>query len=236
MNTLINYPLPDWIAYAFLMVIFIPSIMIAFLAKKGLNNSNTIFYKTLAFFAIYFTYVTIACNLGLFNRVFLPPLVLLYCTFPLALFLFTVVINLKMYKQFLENIKLENLVNIHIFRLIGVFFLLLAFYDSLPKFFAIIAGMGDMITAITSIFVAKFIREQKPYAKKLTLIWNSFGFLDILFTAVTAILLTKLSIDKGTMGVDTLARFPFCFIPAFAPPIIIFLHVSIFKKIKKTFG
>ena len=130
MNTLINYPLPDWIAYAFLMVIFIPSIMIAFLAKKGLNNSNTIFYKTLAFFAIYFTYVTITCNLGLFNRVFLPPLVLLYCTFPLALFLFTVVINLKIYKQFLDNIKLENLVSIHIFRLIGVFFLLLAFYRS----------------------------------------------------------------------------------------------------------
>ena len=236
MNTLINYPLPDWIAYAFLMVIFIPSIMIAFLAKKGLNSSNTIFYKILAFFAIYFIYVTIACNLGLFNRVFLPPLVLLYCTFPLALFLFTVIINLKIYKQFLDNIQLENLVSIHIFRLIGVFFLLLAFYDSLPKFFAIIAGMGDMITAITSIFVAKSIREQKPYAKKLTLIWNSFGFLDILFTAVTAIILTKLSIDKGIMGVDTLARFPFCFIPAFAPPIIIFLHVSIFKKIKKTFG
>lgn len=236
MNSLINYPVPSWIAIAFLLVIFIPSIMIAFLAQKGLDNSKKALYGVLLFFGFYFTYVTIASLNGLFNLVFLPPLVLLYCTFPLAIFLFTVVINSKIYKQFLANIKLEYLVSVHIFRLIGVFFLLLAFHDALPKFFAIIAGLGDIITAITSFFVAKAIQQHKPYAKKLTLFWNTFGFLDILFTAITALLLTKLSIDNGTMGVDTLARFPFCFIPAFAPPTIIFLHVTILKKIKKTFA
>jgi hypothetical protein len=235
MNTLINYPVPSWIAIAFLSVIFIPTFMLAVLAKKGLYNSNKVFYVVLLFFGLYFSYVTVACLNGLFNKPFLPPLVLLCCTFPLALFLFTVIINLKIFKEFLENIKLENLVSIHIFRLVGVFFLLLAFHNSLPKFFAIIAGLGDIITAITSIFVAKAIIQNKAYAKNLTLIWNTFGFLDIAFTAVTAILLTKLSIDKGIMGVDTLAQFPYCFIPAFAPPIIIFLHVAIFSKIKKTF-
>ena len=230
MKTLLNYPLPDWISIAFLMVIFIPSIMIAFLAKKGLKNSNRVFYRVVAFFATYFIYVTVASLNGLFDKVFLPPLVLLFCTFPLAIFLFTVVINLKIFKQFLENIALEDLVGVHIFRLIGVFFLLIAYQDALPKFFAIIAGSGDIITAITSIFVVKAIREKQKNAKTITLIWNCFGMLDIMFTAITAIILTKLSIDNGSMGVDALAKFPFCFIPAFAPPIIIFLHVSIFKK------
>ena len=230
MKTLLNYPLPDWISIAFLMVIFIPSIMIAFLAKKGLKNSNRVFYRVVAFFATYFIYVTVASLNGLFDKVFLPPLVLLFCTFPLAIFLFTVVINLKIFKQFLENIALEDLVAVHIFRLIGVFFLLIAYHDALPKFFAIIAGSGDIITAITSIFVVKAIREKQKNAKTITLIWNCFGMLDIMFTAITAIILTKLSIDNGSMGVDALAKFPFCFIPAFAPPIIIFLHVSIFKK------
>jgi len=235
MDTITNYPVPNWIKIAFLIVIFIPSIMIAFLAKKGLNNKSKILYVVLAFFGLYFSYITIACFNGLFNKVFLPPLVLLYCTFPLTLFLFTIVINLKVFKQFLESIPLESLVKIHIFRLIGIFFLLLAFHNALPKFFAIVAGLGDIITAITSIFVAKAIYQKQSYAKKLTLIWNIFGFLDIAFTAITAISLTKLSIDNGTMGVDTLATFPYCFIPAFAPPTIIFLHVVIFKKIKKTF-
>ena len=236
MNTLINYPLPDWIAAAFLSVIFIPSIMIAFLAKKGLGNSNKALFAVLAFFGLYFTYVSVASLNGLLDGVFLPPLVLLYCTLPLALFLIIVVLNLEIFKQFLNNIPLENLVSVHIFRLIGVFFLLLAFHNTLPKFFAIVAGLGDMITAVTSIFVAKAIAQQKPYAKKLTIFWNCFGLLDILFTAIFANVLTKLSIDTGSMGVDTLARFPFCFIPAFAPPVIIFLHILIFKKIKKTFA
>jgi hypothetical protein len=236
MNTIINYPLPGWIAIAFLCVIFIPSIMIAQLVAKTMGQGKKPFYIVIGFFTLYFLYVSISSMMGLFDPVFLPPVILLYCTFPFAIFLFTVVIKLKAYRIFLQRVAIENLVSIHIFRLIGIFFLLLAFHDALPKFFAIIAGLGDMITAVTSIFVAQAIRQKKPYAKRLTLAWNIFGFTDILFTAVTAILLTKLSIDKGTMGVDTLARFPFCYIPAFAPPVIIFLHVAIFKKIRQIFS
>jgi hypothetical protein len=236
MNTLALYPLPVWITIAFLAVIFIPSFMIASLVSEGLPNHKKSFYVVLIFFALYFVYVSIASLNGWFNRVFLPPMVLLYCTFPLAIFLFTVVINMKVYQQFLENIALHRLVQVHVFRLIGVFFLFLSFHSALPKFFAIIAGLGDITTAITSIFVAKAIKNKHPNAKQITIIWNIFGLVDILFTAITAILLTKFSIDTGSMGVDTLARFPFCFIPAFAPPVIIFLHVTIFKKIKKTFS
>jgi hypothetical protein len=167
----------------------------------------------------------------LFNGVFLPPLVLLYATFPLAFFLFGVIIHLPIYKTLLQHANLQDLVRVHIFRLLGVFFLILAFHDALPTFFAIVAGLGDMITAVSSIFVAKAIENKKPYAQKLTYIWNAFGLMDIIFTAIMANVLTKISIDTHAMGVDTLAMFPFCLIPAFAPPTIIFLHVSIYKKI-----
>jgi drug/metabolite transporter superfamily protein YnfA len=109
---------------------------------------------------------------------------------------------------------------------------LLALYDALPKPFAFIAGFGDMLTAIGSIFVVKAIQHKKSYAKKLARIWNVFGTIDILFTAIAANVLTKISIDTGAMGVDTLAVFPFCIIPTFAPPTILFLHWAIFKKIK----
>jgi hypothetical protein len=231
MNTLIHYPLPAWIAWVFLSVIFIPALMLAGLAKEAFRNSNRAFAIVLAFFALYFAYVAGASYAGRFDKVFLPPMVLLYCTFPLATFVFAFVINLGIYRQFVANVRLERLVGIHLFRLIGVFFIILAFHDALPKFFAIIAGLGDMITAISSVWVAQAIRQQKPYARPLTLAWNVFGALDIVFTAVTAIVLTKLSINNGTMGVDTLARFPFCFIPAFAPPTILFLHFSVFRKL-----
>jgi hypothetical protein len=110
---------------------------------------------------------------------------------------------------------------------------ILALYNTLPKPFGLIAGIGDMLTALSSVFVAGAIKRNKPYAPKLTYIWNIFGTVDILFTAIAANVLTKLSIDTSVMGVDTLARFPFCIIPAFAPPTILFLHWSIFIKLKK---
>ncbi len=235
---MIQYPLPQWISILFLIAIPTPIFMVAFLARKGSPEAkkNSIFYAILGFFVLYFTYVGIGSLSGLFNKVLFPPIILLFTTFPLAMFLFGFVINLPIYKTILQNLTLENLVRVHIFRLIGVFFLLLTFHETLPRFFALVAGLGDMITAITSIFVANAIKNQRPYARKLTYVWNTFGFVDILFTAVSSLVLTKLSIDSGSMGVDVLAQFPFCFIPAFAPPVIIFLHVAVYKKLKKSFA
>jgi hypothetical protein len=233
MTPLAQYFVPAWVAYCFLAVIFAPAIMVARVAREGapVVRRQSVFYTIVGFFALYFGYVAFAGLSGWFNRVFLPPIVLLYCTVPLATFLFTVVINLGVCKTILGNLKLESLIKVHVFRFIGVFFVILAYHEALPKFFALIAGFGDMLTAATSILVARAVASQQPYAKRMALIWNTFGLADIVFTAVTAIVLTKISIDTGSMGVDTLAQFPFCFIPAFAPPTIIFLHVAIFKKI-----
>jgi hypothetical protein len=233
---MINYNYPQWIATSFLIAFPFAILLIAFLVRKSapFTNANRLFYTVLGFYFVYLTYITVCSFNGLFDKVFLPPMVLLYGTFPLALFLFTVIINLKTYKTVLDKAYLEDLVRVHIFRLLGVFFLLLAFHDALPKPFALIAGLGDMITAITSIFVAKAIENKASYAKKLTYIWNTFGMVDIIITAILANILTKISIDTGAMGVDTLAKIPFCFIPAFAPPTIIFLHYSIYKKLSAT--
>lgn len=230
--------IPQWVSLSFLIVIPIPVILIALAARKGAprERKNVFFYTVLVFYFSYFTYVTIGSFNGLFDKIFFPPIILLYTTFPLMIFLFTVVIRSTFYKTLFENIALEDLVKIHIFRLIGVFFLLLAYHETLPKFFAIVAGLGDMITAITSIFMANVIKANKPYAKKLAYFWNSFGLIDILFTAISSLVLTKISIDTGAMGVETLAKFPFCYIPAFAPPTIVFLHIAIYSKLKKIYS
>lgn len=230
-----EFLIPIWVSILFLIAIPIPIILIARLARKGTSSStkNTVFYGILGFFAFYFSYVAYGSLNGLFEKVSLPPIILQYTTLPLALLLFGVVFNLSIYHKILQNTKIEDLVSLHIFRLIGVFFVILAHYETLPKYFALIAGFGDMISAISSIFVANAIRQNRQYARNLTYIWNTFGLIDILFTAISAFVLTKISIDTGALGVDTLATFPFCFIPAFAPPTIIFFHISIYKKLKK---
>lgn len=234
MNTLTQYATPQWISVAFLLAIPLPFILISLFVRSEAKKiaRHQAFLLTVSFFVLYLIYIGIASFGGWFNAVSLPPRVLLLTTFPYAFLLFVVVTNTQTYKNIVANASLTALVRLHIFRLIGVFFVLLALHDALPKGFALIAGFGDMITAASSIWVARAIESKKAYAKKLTYAWNVFGTVDIMFTAIAANVLTKISMDTGAMGVDTLAQFPFCIIPAFAPPTILFLHWTIFKKIQ----
>lgn len=234
MNSLTNYFVPQWISIAFLIVIPLPFILVALFVKKETKKTPQAkaYPIVISFFILYFIYIAFASYIGWFNQVFFPPKVLLFTTFPFGFLLFIVVSKTKVFNTILENTTLESLVKLHIFRLIGVFFILLAIHNALPKPFAFIAGIGDMLTALSSIFIVKAIQNKKSYAKKLTFYWNIFGTVDILFTAIAANVLTKISIDTGAMGVDSLAVFPFCVIPAFAPPMILFLHWATFKKLK----
>ncbi|MFN0049711.1 MAG: hypothetical protein ACKVOU_11365 [Cytophagales bacterium] len=235
METLAQHFVPQWISIFFLLAIPLPFILITLFVRKATINSKnpSIWLYLSGFWVLFVGYIAFASFNGWFDIVSLPPRVLLFTTFPYALLLFGIVLNSNVYKTIVNHVKVEDLVQLHIFRLIGIFFVLLAFHDALPRSFALIAGFGDIITAITSIFVVKAIQNKKPYAKMCTLIWNIFGTVDILFTAIAANVITKISIDTGVMGVDSLAKFPFCIIPAFAPPTILFLHWAIFQKLKK---
>lgn len=217
----------------FLLAFMFPVFMVARLAKKGKIKNG--FWMVLGFYIPYLAIVAFASFNGFFDNVMLPPKIVITTTLPLAIFV-TIIYNTKTCKQANAFLSLESLVKIHIFRLIGGTFIILLVYDLLPPLFAIFAGIGDLITAISSVFVAKAIRNKKTYAIKLTYIWNTFGLVDILITSAMAIIFTKISIDNGVQGVEFLAEFPFCFIPAFAPPTIIFLHLLVYRKlsIKKT--
>jgi hypothetical protein len=232
---MITYNLPQWMTLSFLVVIPIPFILIPFLAKKGapIATANRTFWTVLLCLAAYFAYIIFASQAGLFSKVSFPPMVLLLTTFLYAALLFGVVMNLTVFKNHLAQISLTDLVRVHIFRFIGVFFILIALHDALPKWFAFIAGLGDVITAISSIFVANALENKAKNAQKWAFAWNIFGAVDIMFTAVTANVLTKISISTGAQGVDALAQFPFCIIPAFAPPTILLLHYCIFKKLRE---
>lgn len=221
--------IPIWISIAFLVAILFPVFMIANLVRQ--TDQKRYAPYIIGFYILYLIGVSLACFNGAFDVVSLPPRIILITTLPLLLFYLIFIFNTRTYKKVLSQLRLSSLVGVHIFRLIGSFFLILMSLQLLPKPFAFIAGLGDIVTAITSLFVAKAIIQKRSYAKRLTWIWNTFGFLDILVTSATAVLLTKWNIETGSMGVDVLTVFPFCFIPAFAPATIIFLHISIYRKL-----
>jgi hypothetical protein len=229
---------PQWVSILFLAAILVPVFMIANVARQGAINANlekekarNIYRAILLFYGLYFSYVSLTCFTGFFKENTLPPKILFYTAFPMLVFFLLVISNLKIYKTILQHVTLQSLVGVHLFRLIGVFFLITNAYGAIPAKFAYIAGIGDIATALTSILVVKAITNKKNYAKPLTIVWNIFGILDIVSVLVTAISSTKLSIETGTQGISEIANFPFCLIPAFAPATIIFLHISIFRKL-----
>lgn len=219
---------PLIVSVLFLFGFIFPVAMVARLANIGKVKNG--FLLVLGFYIPYLILVAIASHNGFFDKVMLPPKIVLTTTLPLAIFV-TIIYSTKICKKANAVLELEDLVKIHIFRLIGSTFIILFLYDLLPPVFALFAGIGDVLTAISSIFVAKAIGNKKNYARKLTYIWNTFGLVDILITSAMAIIFTKISIDNNTQGVEFLAEFPFCFIPAFAPPTIIFLHLLVYRKL-----
>lgn len=222
---------PNWVSIAFLLAIPIPIFMIAKLAQKGFGKGKTIYFSILLFYFSYLIYVSIACFNGWFEEISLPPQILKITMIPLLLFLVLLIFNLPIYKRILKNLSLSDLVQIHIFRLIGSFFIILWLFDALPKTMALIAGIGDITTALSSLWLAKIIREKKNYSKKAAWLWNSFGLLDIIATSSLAMYFTKITLETGIPQIEALASFPFCFIPAFAPATIIFLHLSVYRKL-----
>ena len=227
-----NPLVPPSISIAFLLAICIPVYLIARLAQRHAapQQSKSVFYAIMGFYITYLLVVGWACLEGWFREVTLPPRIVQLTTLPLLVFLLGGVFHTGAYKRLLKAIPLDQLISLHRFRLIGSFFLILWFLQLLPPVFAWIAGIGDIVTALSSIWLARRIRVRNE-PTRWVVAWNSFGLLDILATSTMAILLTKVSMETGALGVDVLATFPFCFIPAFAPATIIFLHLSIYRKL-----
>ncbi|MEM9894993.1 MAG: hypothetical protein AAF789_01370 [Bacteroidota bacterium] len=228
-----NTQIPILLSITFLVAFCFPIYMIASLTRRHVSGkrSITIFWMIIVLYGLYLAVVAYASINGAFSENTLPPKIVKLTTIPLLLFYLGIVFNTKWYRMLLKSIPVKEFILLHRFRLIGSFFLVLLLLGFLPPVFALIAGLGDIITAISSIWIAKLLKEGRTKAHSWALVWNSFGFLDILITSTTAVLLTKISIETGALGVEVLTVFPFCFIPAFAPATIIFLHITIYRKL-----
>lgn len=237
MNILSSY-VPEWVSILFLLMLPVPIFMIASAARQGAIKANFdsekvawVFRSVFIFYAIYFTYVFFMSSTGLFLENTVPPKVLLYTTFPLILFFIFVISRLKIYRQILESVPLQTLVLVHSFRFIGIIFIIIHSVGGIPARFAYVAGIGDIVTAALSFVVAKVITSKKSYARSLTYAWNFLGLIDVISILVTANITTKLAITTGSQGLTTMGSFPFALIAAYAPPTIIFLHITIFRKL-----
>lgn len=236
--------MPLWAIILFILSFFCVLGFIANRVKQAAINAGmtaskarNIQYGVLGVYIAYLAYVSILTLKGVFDSNSIPPTVMVFGAVPLMIILFGFIGNTKLFKKLLRSITLESLITMHMFRLIGGFFIILYFYHLLPAEFAFSSGMGDIITALLAIPVAKMVSKGHPWSIKAVYAWNIFGILDILTLLVIAALEVKHDIVTGGHSQLQMTKFPFVWFPAFAPATILFLHTVIFRKlvqIKKT--
>jgi hypothetical protein len=235
----ITTAVPLWVSLLFLVCFISPIFLLANATQQAATNANLTLKKikqltvgVTLFLVGYYIYVALMSQTGIFQENSLPPKILLFTSVPLLIFYFFLFFASKLFWKLLMASKLSTLVRLHYFRFVGIFFIIVWYYKTLPTYFAWSAGLGDIFAAATAIWVVQLINNKHKHYKRITLFWNIIGFWDIINVVITALIVTKQSIETGSQGVQEMANFPFALIPAFAPATIIFLHIAIFKKLK----
>jgi hypothetical protein len=231
--------MPLWAIAVFIPAFIYSITFIANPAKQAALNAGmppaearSIQIGVFGFYILYLAYVSIFSLKGVFAINTLPPRIFVWATLPLAIILFVIVGNTGLFKKLLRSVKLESLIRLHTFRILGVFFIILYFYHLLPAGMAFADGLGDIITALLAVPVANMVAKKKPGSITAVYAWNILGMLDIVNVMVIAVRNAMKSLNNAGPGEFEMTIFPFVWFPAFAPATILFLHIAVFRKLQ----
>jgi len=129
------------------------------------------------------------------------------------------------FRRWLAELDLRHLIAVHVFRFVGIYFLILHGRGQLPYDFAVKGGWGDILTASGAL--ALVVVPGLVARRGLVLAWNVFGFIDIAFVVMTA---SRLALaDPSSMR--ALLRLPLSLLLSFFVPLVIATHVWIFWRL-----
>jgi hypothetical protein len=137
-------------------------------------------------------------------------------------------------RRVIAGANVPMLVGLHVTRLAGGLFILLAAEGRLSNPFAAVAGWGDILAATTAIPAAIIAWRARVGWEKWVLAWNVIGFLD--FMSAIALGITSqpgspLRLFFDEPGTAILGELPWRFIPSFFVPLYIMIHVALFVRL-----
>jgi hypothetical protein len=126
------------------------------------------------------------------------------------------------------NVDLRWLVLLHTTRFVGFYFLILCRHGELPCAFAAPAGIGDIAVAAATVII--LLVPKFRASRRLLLIWNSAGLLDIVFVVFMALRAGL----RDWQSMAPLRELPLGLLPTFLVPLIIASHVLIFVRVARS--
>lgn len=118
-----------------------------------------------------------------------------------------------------------SLIRLHLWRLVGLVFLALMLRGQLPALFAVPAGLGDILIAVTAPWVARTLAA--PGGRRRAVIWNLLGMADLVVAVGLGIMTSPgpANVFLTTPTSEVMTTFPMVLVPAFLVPLAFTLHV-----------
>ena len=174
--------------------------------------------------AIWFVAALLVVTLGLFARLPFPPPLLIVGLAGAAIVAGLLGADMR---RWVLTADLRILLAPHLVRFVGIAFLYLVSRGVLVRAFLPI-GWGDAIAATGA--AALIIGRPRPSERSgwwMLLLWNTFGFVDMLLLIVTGLRLGSVAPEEFSL----FRQLPFGMLPTFFVPLIIATHVFIFVRL-----
>jgi hypothetical protein len=191
--------------------------------------------RTLTILALvgWFAAAAVAGLLGIINEPNRPPLVLLgFIALPIVGFV-TAYFASASFRAFADGLSLMLLVGSHLWRFVGLGFVIAWLMGSLPAGFGIPEGFGDIIAAAGALALLPALRRGTA-SRGWLLAWNTWGFVDLVSAITMGVLYSNGPLgllSAGTVTTRLMVTFPVSLIPTFFVPLFLLMHGLTFKRI-----
>lgn len=124
------------------------------------------------------------------------------------------------------------LIGLNVYRVLGIFMLLLAVQGRVPGPFPYLAGLGDIITGVLA--VPAVIGLQRGSNRSTALAWNAFGMLDLVVALASGMMTAPGPLQvfaTGLSGPFVMLTLPWSLIPTVLVPFYLIVHGIIFAQL-----
>jgi hypothetical protein len=170
---------------------------------------------------------------GVVNQPGRPPLPLLgFIALPMVGFVAAYLVSAT-FRAFTDRINLTLIVASHLWRFVGLGFVIAWLKGLLPAGFGIPEGFGDIIAALGALALLPSLSAGTA-SRGWLLVWNTWGFLDLVSAIVLGLLYSNSTLgilSAGTATTALMVTFPVSLIPTFFVPLFLLLHALTFKRI-----
>jgi hypothetical protein len=188
----------------------------------------------LAVVAVWFLAAFIGGAMNLFSNTGGPPLsVGLFLVIPVGGFTLAYAMSSRV-RQTVDQIPLWVITIAHVWRFVGLGFVVGALVHVLPPQFGFPEGLGDFVTALFCLPLALVIRKgsHAPGLRTAFIAWNIFGLIDLLSAISMGILYSESSFGvlRTDLSTALMTTFPVNLIPTFFLPLFILFHMLALKR------